>query len=121
MQLIRHFWDTAAALDPNAAQLDEGRRFRICKPEILLAVFGDCGFDQAQVRALDVPTVFESFDDYWLPFLGGQGPAPTYCATLSDEQRTLLRERLRASLPVQPDGSIRLSSRAFAVRGRRPN
>jgi SAM-dependent methyltransferase len=121
MQLIRHFWNAAVALDPDAGELDEGRRFPICKPESLLTLFSGCGFEQIQLRILDVPTVFESFDDYWSPFLGGQGPAPTYCSALSEDRRALLRDTVRAMLPVRPDGSIRLKARAFAVRGERPS
>jgi SAM-dependent methyltransferase len=119
MQLMRHFWDAATALDPKAATLDEGRRFPLCKPEPLNARFEAAGFAHAECRALDVPTVFENFDDYWSPFLGGQGPAPTYTCALSQAHREALRERLRATLPTERDGSIHLIARAFAVRGRR--
>jgi SAM-dependent methyltransferase len=120
MQLTRHFWSAAVALDPAARALDEARRFPLCDRERLLALFRDCGFDRAECRVLDVPTVFKDFNDYWSPFLGGQGPAPTYCSALSDDRQAMLRERLRAALPVEPDGSIRLVARAFAVRGVRP-
>lgn len=120
MQMIRLFWDAAAALDPDARALDEGRRFPICGSASLLALWNGCGLDQAVCRTLDVPTVFKSFDDYWLPFRGGQGPAPTYCATLTEDARAALRDRLRAIVPAEPDGSIRLVARAFAVRGVRP-
>jgi hypothetical protein len=70
-----------------------------------------------QSRAIDIPTLFRDFDDYWTPFLGGQGPAPGYVMSLSEECRTELHERLRARLPVAADGSIRLTARAWAVRG----
>jgi len=120
MQLIRHFWSAAAALDPAAQALDEARRFPLCNPERLRALFGDCGFARTECRIIDVPTVFRDFDDYWAPFLGEQGPAPTYCGTLPDEQRIALREQLRAALPIEADGSIRLMARTFAVRGIRP-
>jgi SAM-dependent methyltransferase len=120
MQLTRHFWNAAIAVDPNAQEFDEGRRFPICKPEHLVALFRDCGFDKIECRVLDVPTVFKSFDDYWSPFLGGQGPAPAYCCALSDDRRAKLREKVRAMLPVERDGSIRLIARAFAVRSIRP-
>jgi len=119
MQLTRHFWEAAIALDPAAEALDEARRFPLCNRDRLLALFKESGFDHPECRALDATTPFASFDDYWLPFLGGQGPAPTYCGTLSDGQRTLLRERLRATLPIDRDGSIALIARAFAVRGNR--
>jgi SAM-dependent methyltransferase len=120
MQLIRYFWSAAVALDPAAQALDEAQRFPLCNRERLLALFRDGGFDQTECCVLDVPTVFRDFDDYWSPFLGGQGPAPTYCSTLSDDRQALLRERLRAALPIERDGSIRLIARAFAVRGVRP-
>lgn len=119
MQLMRSFWDTAATLDPTAGDRDEGRRFSFCQPDPLGALFRRSGFDNVDVRAIDVPTVFRSFDDYWEPFLGGQGTAPGYVMSLSEEQRVALRERLRARLPVDTDGSIHLTARAWAVRGHR--
>jgi len=63
--------------------------------------------------------VFKDFDDYWLPFLGGQGSAPSYLTSLSGEDRSALRERIRAALPFALDGSIPLLGRAWAVRGMR--
>jgi len=69
------------------------------------------------VRAIDIATPFRDFDDFWTPFLGGQGSAPTYAMSLDEARRTLLRERLREVLPQNPDGAIHLSARAWAVRG----
>jgi SAM-dependent methyltransferase len=117
MQLTRYFWSAAVALDPEAQALDEARRFPLCDRGRLLTLFKDCGFDRTECRVLDVPTVFKDFEDYWSPFLGGQGPAPTYCSTLPDDRQAMLRERLRAALPIERDGSIHLIARAFAVRG----
>jgi hypothetical protein len=97
--------------------LNEARRFSMCKPEPLLALFEDGGFEGCECRSIDVPTVFANFDEYWSPFLGGQGSAPTYCSSLSEEQRSRLRDHLRATLPVDRDGGIRLMARAWAVRG----
>lgn len=118
MQLMRYFWDAASALDPRARDLDEGVRFPLCRPEPLHALFTGAGLGQVQVRSIDVPTPFRDFDDYWTPFLGGQAPAPGYAMSLSEEQRAQLREHLRARLPYEPDGSISLIARAWAVRGR---
>ena len=117
MELMRHFWDAAVALDLSASGLDEGRRFPICRPEPLHQLFTEAGLTHIETRAIDVPTVFRDFDDYWIPFLSGQAPAPGYCMSLSAEARAALRERLRASLPTQPDGSIHLVARAWALRG----
>jgi hypothetical protein len=70
-----------------------------------------------EARAIDVDTDFRDFDDYWSPFVGGQGPAPSYTLALSEAQRAALRERLRGELPTALDGSIPLVARAWAVKG----
>ncbi|KAB2910978.1 MAG: methyltransferase domain-containing protein [Hyphomicrobiaceae bacterium] len=119
MQLMRHFWDAAVALDPAARALDEGPRFPLCHPDALLALWSSAGLEQPRVRAIDVPTVFKDFDDYWSPFLGGQGPAPTYCMSLTEDRREQLRRRLMDALPIEADGRIALRARAFAVCGRK--
>jgi SAM-dependent methyltransferase len=117
MQLMRYCWDAAVALDPAARELEEGRRFPLCQPEALRSLFGTAGLSRVQGRAIDVPTDFRNFDDYWSPFLAGQAPAPSYVASLDEARRAALRERIRAALPVAPDGSIRLVARAWAIRG----
>lgn len=119
MELMRHFWDAAVALDPSARDLDEGVRFPICKPEPLAKLFSDATFADIETRPIDVPTVFRDFDDYWTPFLGGQGPAPGYAMSLDESRRSVLREQIRTRLPAEADGSIHLVARAWAVRGRK--
>ncbi|RLP87687.1 methyltransferase domain-containing protein [Micromonospora sp. BL4] len=117
MAMMRHFWAAAAELDPVAAELDEGRRFTVCQPDALRVLWVDAGLGEVSVRPVEVPTVFADLADYWTPFLGGQGAAPTYVTTLAEPGRAALRELLAARLPVKPDGSIRLTARAWAVRG----
>jgi SAM-dependent methyltransferase len=117
MQMMRHFWDAAIALDPIAQELDEGRRFPLCEPEALSDLFRTTGLGKVEVRAIDVPTVFRDFEDYWSPFLGGQAPAPGYAMSLGQQRRAALRERIRAGLPTNPQGEHHLIARAWAVRG----
>ena len=119
MEMLRHFWDAAVALDPAARELDEGRRFPICTPTALAALFTGAGVDQVETRPLDVGAEFQSFDDFWTPFLSGDAPAPGYCLSLSEAHRTRLRDALRERLPMQPDGRIELVARAWGVRGER--
>src|SRR4051812_35804057 len=73
IELIHHFWQTAVGLDPEAAGLDESRRFPFCNPDGLQALFSRAGLAQVEVERSQVATVFASFDDYWEPFLGRTG------------------------------------------------
>jgi len=117
MQLLRHFWNAAVALDSAAQTLDEGVRFPLCQPTALAEAVQAAGFARVATRAIDAPTVFRDFDDYWAPFLAGEGPAPGYVMSLEVARRAALRERIRAGLPIAADGSIVLMARAWAVRG----
>jgi SAM-dependent methyltransferase len=122
MQFLRLFWEVATALDPAAGELDEGRRFPICQPGALMALFRGAGLEVVETCGIEVPTRFRDFDDFWQPFLGGQGPAPGYVERLDGPSRQRLREALRAALQPRADeaGAVALRARAWAVRGRRP-
>ncbi|MFF2195508.1 class I SAM-dependent methyltransferase [Streptomyces sp. NPDC058157] len=120
MEAIRAFWDAATALDPAAHALDEAVRFPLCTRTALGSLLAGAGLTEVETEEIRVPTPFPDFDDYWTPFLGGQGPAPSYLAALPEDHRAALRERLRAGLPRAADGSIPLHARAWAARGRRP-
>ena len=90
----------------------------MCNPNALRQLFAGVGLQQVETTAVDIHTNFASFDAYWRPFLAGQGSAPAYTMSLAEDARERLRERLASSLPTQPDGSIALTARAWAVRGR---
>jgi SAM-dependent methyltransferase len=116
MQFLRRFWDMAVLLDPLAASQDEGRRFPMTNDEALAHLFRQAGLVGVEVKGIDIPTRFESFEDYWTPFLSGQGPAPVYVASLDPGQRSSLKEKLRQAVPIAPDGSVNLTARAWAAR-----
>jgi SAM-dependent methyltransferase len=121
MELLRWFWDAAGELDPAARELDEGQRFSAFERlEALERLLREAGQVSVASDAIDVPTVFRDFDDYWEPFLGGQGPAPSYVATLGESERSRLREALRQRLPAAEDGSISLVARALTAGGQKP-
>ena len=120
MQMLRHFWDVAIELNRGDSKLDQAERFPLCQPGPLEQLFLGAGLISVSVRAIDVPTVFRDFDDYWRPFLGKQGAAPTYLASLPAETRDLIRVALKARLVAATDGSIALTARAWAVQGTMP-
>ena len=117
MQMLRAFWDAAAKLDAAAVALDEGLRFPICQAGQLEACVRATGLRQIEAAAIEIPTVFQNFADYWQPFLGTVGPAPAYAMILDENARRNLESALRAALPVGADGSIALTARAWAVKG----
>lgn len=117
MGFLRRFWDAVAGLDPAAAALDEGRRFPLCRPEALESLFREGGLADVVCDSLEIPTRFSTFEDFWKPFLGGTGPAPSYVASLPPPRREALAAHLEASLAREPDGAICLVARAWVVRG----
>jgi hypothetical protein len=117
---MRVFWDEAVGVDAAARKLDEGRRFPVCRREALESVFHDAGLSRLTSEAVEIPTRFESFADYWRPFLGGTGPAPSYVASLDAETRAALRDRRERRLAPGPDSAVELVARAGAVRGSTP-
>jgi SAM-dependent methyltransferase len=117
MQMLKRFWDAVAVLDPSNEELADDPQFAICRPEPLAALFRGAGLHDVEVRAIDTPTVFKDFDDFWTPFTHGQAPAQKHTAALSEERRIALRDHLRTSLPIAADGSISLIARAWAAKG----
>jgi SAM-dependent methyltransferase len=117
LEFLRYFWDEAVARDPGASELDEARRFGAWQLSKLVSLFKSAGLVDIETTTIGIQTDFVDFDDYWKPFLGGTGPAPSHVASLSQPERELLAERLKARLSMTPDGSIRLKARALALRG----
>ena len=120
MGMIRELWDAAFTLNPAAAELDEARRFTICAAEPLRDLWEGSGLGSVSTQLIEISTRFDDFQDFWEPFLGGQGPAGSYVVALPDQDRDALRELLRSRLD-SPDGSIVLPAKAWAVRGTKPS
>ncbi|MED5618469.1 class I SAM-dependent methyltransferase [Ideonella sp. BN130291] len=117
MAMTRLYWDAAAELGLLAPGQAQGERFPLCQPDALAAAFAAAGMAQVEVSGIDISMRFTSFDDYWQPFLAGQGPAPAHAMRLEAPARDSLRELLRRRLPMQPDGAALLPARAWAARG----
>ncbi len=114
MQMLRAFWDEAVALDPAAAARDEGH-MPLSRRGELPALWREAGLGDVEDAALTVDMAFASFDDFWQPFLGGQGPAGAYVSALTEPARRQLRARLHHRLGS--DAGFTLAARAWAVRG----
>jgi hypothetical protein len=115
MEMLRVFWDEAIRFDPAAAPRDEAH-MPLCKRGELAALWQKAGLEEVQDTSLRISLRFESFEDYWEPFLLGQGPAGTYIARLPRERQHQLATRLRARLGDHP---FEMQARAWAVKGKR--
>jgi SAM-dependent methyltransferase len=117
MEMLRLFWDEVVALNPAADARDE-RHMPLCRSGQLAALWRAGGLEQVQEQPLTIPQPFASFDDYWSPFLGGQGPAGAYVRSLSETDRQALATRLRSRLAGgRNDQAFTLNARAWAVKG----
>ena len=118
MEMIRAYWNAAADLGLLAAGLDQGERFAICDPAALASALAGAGLQQVQTDGIGMQMRFADFDDFWQPFLGGQGPAPAHAMSLGEDQRARLRDLLQSRLETSPGAPFVLGARAWAARGR---
>ena len=80
------------------------------------------GFRDVVDGALIIRMEFASFDDYWTPYVGKDGPGAEYIATLGDVGRARLRDAVRlAYLDGEPDGPRSYAAIAWAVKGISPS
>lgn len=117
VELLKYFWEEAVSLNASAASVDESRRFGSWDLPAMESLFGAAGFADVETAVLEIPTEFSSFENYWKPFLGRSGPAPSYVASLDPAQRELLRARLERRLSAGEGRHVRLRARALATRG----
>jgi SAM-dependent methyltransferase len=117
MQMLRLFWDEVVAANPAERPRDE-RHMPLCRQGELGALWRAQGLTAVEEQALSVIVRFESFDDFWRPFLGGQGPAGAYVRGVAATARGALERRLRQRVLADgPDGAFTLTARAWGVRG----
>lgn len=118
----RMFFDTAAALDPKANELRARNYTRpMTRPGELGNEWRNAGFRDVVETALAIRMEFASFDDYWEPLAGKNGPQAQYIATLADPARERLRDALRcAYVDGEPDGPRSYAALAWAVKGSVP-
>ena len=116
MQFLKYFWDSVVNIDPAASEIHESVRFAKFDSELIGSLYESAGLHNVEIEKLEIKTVFESFAHYWQPFLGGQGPGPTYVQSLDEKVRVKLVEDLKRSLPFSNSGAIELVATAWAAK-----
>ncbi len=118
----RLFCDTAAAVSPGGEAFRErifGRP--MTQPGELARLWRQTGFVEIEESTLTIRMEFESFDDYWAPYVGGDGPYAAFVSTLDESARDTLTEAVRqAYLSGMSDGPRSFAASAWAIRGHVP-
>jgi hypothetical protein len=115
----RIFWDTAALLDPKADELRARNYTRpMCRPGELASAWRTAGLKDVCQTTMTIRMDFESFDNFWAPYLSRQGPSADYVAGLDAARKTTLRDQVRkAYLVGDLDGARSYAASPWAVRG----
>lgn len=91
------------------------------RPGELAAAWQEAGFQDIRDTTLTIRMDYADFEDFWGPYLGGQGPGADYVASLAPAAVSRLREHVRrAYLDGEPDGPRSYAATAWAVRGIAP-
>jgi len=115
----RIFFDIAAMLDPKAGEVRAQQFTRpMSRPGELETAWRAAGFQNVQNAPIMIRMEFDSFNDYWMPCIGGQAAVGSYVATLSEAQRNELRKHMQlAYLDGEPDGPRSYAAVAWTVKG----
>jgi SAM-dependent methyltransferase len=120
MRMLRAFWDAAVSIDAGAEKLDE-KHMPLCRAGELSQAWKQAGLEDVHEQPLDSAMRFESFSDYWDPFLLGQGPAGAYVRSLDRNHSDALAAEVKRRLSVVDDDvPFTLPARVWAVRGTVP-
>jgi len=119
MTLLRRFWDAAVALDPRAADRDEGRSMPYCRPDTLAELWASAGLTDVRVSPAVVTADYADLEDLWRPLETGVGPSGAYVKSLAPERRAALKAELQRRLGVA-NAAFRLTARSWMVTGRCP-
>jgi SAM-dependent methyltransferase len=114
MEMLRLFWDSALALDPDAP--DEARTLHFGREGEMVQLFTEAGFRDVTETTLVVESAYSGFEDLWVGFLAGVGPAGSYCVSLDRARQSALRDDLFRRLGA-PEGGFTLRAKARCALG----
>jgi SAM-dependent methyltransferase len=119
MPYQRMFWDTAVALDPDAAAARAESYFKpMTRPGEIGALWRKVGLDEVSETSITIRMDYLSFEDFWRPYADGEGPLGQYVTRLDGDKRTAFERNLRAAYEAgEPDGPRSFAATAWACRG----
>jgi SAM-dependent methyltransferase len=121
MRMLRTLWEAAVNIDPRAEAVEE-KNMPLCHAGELSDLWKKAGLTSVDERPLDITMHFQSFADYWDPFLLGQGPAGAFVRRLERARLQTLRDEVKRRLHLDAEkAAFDLPARAWAVRGTVPS
>jgi len=87
--------------------------------EALRELWLGAGLEAVETREIAAPRSFADFDEFWSTAMLGASMT-SVIASLSPDERTALKERVRPHLPPDASGRVTVTGRANAVKGRVP-
>ena len=112
----------AAVLDDDAEALRKKNFTRpLRRPGHLERTALSAGFKDIRCGEIMIRTEFASFDDYWAPFDGKDGPIPAYLAQRPSDVKAKIKDAVhRAYLDGDDDGPRSYVAVAWAISALRP-
>lgn len=122
MPVMRMVLDSLAPLDESATRMRAHYCFQpMMRPGEMRQAFADQGLTDVMETSILIRMDYESFDDFWAPIAGGEGPLGKYVASLDDGRRERAGQVVRSAYEAgQPDGKRSFVAVAWACRGMVP-
>lgn len=111
MTMLRYFWEAVLEVDPSA---QGERQMAGTQDGDIARRLTRAGLGDVVSGVLTASADYSDFPDFWDAFTFGVGPAGQHLRSLTDDQRSGVREALRARLP---EGSFTLDARAWYACG----
>jgi hypothetical protein len=110
----RHVANVLRAMEAKVAPIPGVKSTRL---EALGPLFEQAGLVGVALRTIEVELTYPDFEAYWRRFIENLSPASLFVRDLPPAGQEVFREKVSASLPAAPDGTITFAARANAVKG----
>jgi SAM-dependent methyltransferase len=121
MPIIDALVEATASIDPSAgARVSSSTPAAFADVSELAAVWKEMGLSGVSAGRIAVSRTFGSFGDLWSPLLAGSTPSTLALASLPNERRQAVHDRMRTQLGAErSSGSITITAEAMVVVGTR--
>lgn len=119
LPMLSLIWQAAETVAPGSSAAHRPKTsIRYASVRDLEELWKKGSLTEIAFETIELAMPFQSFEDYWKPFLEGSTPVSAFAAALEEQTNGMFSRVLRESIKgMQPDGSFVLPARAWAIRG----